>query len=254
MTDLAERVAGVAALADPMRLDLYRYVIAQPTPVSRDQAATGLGVPRHTAKFHLDKLVEAGLLDRGFQRLSGRRGPGAGRPAKLYQRSKVQVSVTLPERHYDLAAGLLAQAVDDSVRTSTPVLACLAAAAADRGGQLAHQAAVVPGSTTDTPDRVTVACDVLAEQGYEPRRSGSRVTLANCPFDALARAHTNLVCGMNLALLEAFTRQAAAGAMRARLDPDADRCCVVLDVAEDRTTTDRADRGLTTSDDGREVP
>ena len=36
--DLAEGVEGVAALADPVRRELYIYVSAQSTPVSRDQA------------------------------------------------------------------------------------------------------------------------------------------------------------------------------------------------------------------------
>src|SRR6476661_2902690 len=117
----ASRVAGVAVLAEPLRLDLYRYVVAQPEPVSREQAAEGVGVPRHTAKFHLDRLVEEGLLDTEFQRLSGRRGPGAGRPAKLYRRSGRELSVTLPARRYDLAGQLLAQAIDDSTRDGTPV-------------------------------------------------------------------------------------------------------------------------------------
>ena len=129
--DFAERVAGVAALADPIRRELYLFVAAQPEPVSRDQAAEGVGVPRHTAKFHLDKLVEQGLLDTEFRRLSGRRGPGAGRPTKLYRRSGRELSVTLPERRYDLAGQLLASAIDDSTRTGTPVLDALHTAAAE---------------------------------------------------------------------------------------------------------------------------
>src|ERR1700712_2600507 len=95
--DFAERVADVAALADPVRRDLYLYVAGQSNPVSRDRAAEGLGIARHTAKFHLDKLVEQGLLDASYQQLSSRRGPGAGRPTKHYRRSTRRVSVTLPE-------------------------------------------------------------------------------------------------------------------------------------------------------------
>jgi Helix-turn-helix domain len=71
--DLAGRVAAVAALADPIRRSLYLYVSAQPAPVSRDQASDALGIARHTAKFHLDKLAEEGLLDISFKRLSERR-------------------------------------------------------------------------------------------------------------------------------------------------------------------------------------
>ena len=101
--DFAAQVAGVSALADPVRRSLYRFVVAQPEPVSRDQAAAGLQLPRHTAKFHLDRLVEEGLLETEFRRLSGRRGPGAGRPAKLYRRGSRQVAVSVPERRYDVA-------------------------------------------------------------------------------------------------------------------------------------------------------
>jgi predicted ArsR family transcriptional regulator len=129
--DFAEQVAGIAALADPIRLDLYRYVSAQPTPVSRDQAFEALGIARHTAKFHLDKLAEEGLLDASFKRLSERRGPGAGRPTKLYARSNRQLSVTLPERRYDLAGQLLATAIDNAAAERTTVTDALNAAAAN---------------------------------------------------------------------------------------------------------------------------
>jgi len=47
------------------------------------------------AAFHLDKLLEQGLLDVEFRRISGRAGPGAGRPAKLYRLSARQLEVTL---------------------------------------------------------------------------------------------------------------------------------------------------------------
>ena len=132
--DFAEQVAGVAALAEPVRRDLYRFVVAQAEPVSRDQAGEGVGVPRHTAKFHLDKLVEEGLLDTEFRRLGDRQGPGAGRPTKLYRRSGREVSVTVPERRYDLAGELLASAVEESAREGTPVLASLHRVAAALGG------------------------------------------------------------------------------------------------------------------------
>src|SRR3978361_2223148 len=112
--DFAAQVAGVSALADPVRRSLYQFVVRRPEPVSRDQAAAGLALPRHTAKFHLDRLVEEGLLATEFRRLSGRRGPGAGRPAKLYRRSDRQVAVSLPERHYDVAGRVLARAVEDA--------------------------------------------------------------------------------------------------------------------------------------------
>ncbi len=224
----AERVSSVAALAEPIRRDLYLYVAAQPEPVSRDQASEGVGVARHTAKFHLDKLVEQGLLDADFKRLSGRRGPGAGRPTKLYRRSARQVSVTLPERRYDLAGQLMARAIDNSTRDGTAVVDALHAAAADLGSTLGDQARAEAGARPSRERLVTAACGALAAHGYEPRRHGDTITLANCPFDALAREHTELVCGMNLALLDAIAGRVGDGRLAARLDPATDRCCVVL--------------------------
>src|SRR3954465_13775951 len=138
--DLAERVAGVAALADPVRRDLYLYVSAQPAPVSRDQASDALGIARHTAKFHLDKLAEEGLLDVSFKRLSERRGPGAGRPTKLYARSSRELSVILPERRSDLAGQLLASAIDDAAAQDTTPADALKAAGTGWGRSVADQA------------------------------------------------------------------------------------------------------------------
>ena len=90
--EFAAQVTSVAALAEPVRRELYQYVIAQPEPVSRDQAGEAAGIPRHTAKFHLDRLCDEGLLQAEYRRLSGRVGPGAGRPAKLYRRGDRQFS------------------------------------------------------------------------------------------------------------------------------------------------------------------
>jgi predicted ArsR family transcriptional regulator len=226
--DFAEQVAGVAALADPIRRDLYRYVSAQPAPVSRDQASEALGIARHNAKFHLDKLVEEGLLDTSFRRLSERRGPGAGRPTKLYTRSSRQLSVTLPERRYDLAGQLLATAIDNATAEGTAVVDALNAAAADWGRAVAHQAKTAAGARPSRERLIAAASQALTEYGYEPRRADGAVVLSNCPFHALAREHTQLVCGMNLAIMSAITERFREIGLAARLEPAPDRCCVVL--------------------------
>src|SRR3954451_15625241 len=105
------QVTAVAALAEPTRRRLYEFVARSPFPVSRDDVAGATDVPRPTTAFHLDRLVADGLLDVHYERRSGRTGPGAGRPAKLYRRAESPVAVSLPERHYDLAGELLAAAV-----------------------------------------------------------------------------------------------------------------------------------------------
>src|SRR3954462_4172887 len=119
--DFDAQVAGIAALGEPVRRTLYGFVAAQPGPVNRDEAAAGAGVARHVAKFHLDKLVEDGLLDVTYARPAGRGGPGAGRRAKLSRRSPLELAVSLPPREYELAGRLLARAVTTAERDRTPV-------------------------------------------------------------------------------------------------------------------------------------
>src|SRR2546423_55622 len=111
--DVASQISAIAALNEPIRRALYAYVLEQPGPVGRDEAAEAVGITRELAAFHLDKLLEEGLLDVEYRRLSGRSGPGAGRPAKLYHPSRRQVQVILPGRHYELAARLMAEALEE---------------------------------------------------------------------------------------------------------------------------------------------
>jgi predicted ArsR family transcriptional regulator len=228
LDDFTAQVTGVGALAEPARRALYLYVAAQPEPVSRDQAAAGAGLPRHTAKFHLDKLVADGLLETDYRRLSGRRGPGAGRPTKLYRRSARQLAVTLPPRHYDLAGQILAAAVEDAARDGVPVLEAVHHAAADTGHRLgAEQRHTDESAATPLDDLARI----LAALGYEPRAQRDAVLLANCPFHALAREHTALVCGMNLHLITAMLDELGHPEMQAQLDPAPKRCCVTISTA-----------------------
>jgi predicted ArsR family transcriptional regulator len=212
------QVTAIAALAEPTRRRLYEYVARQSGPVGRDEAAARAGIPRTTAAFHLDRLVEDGLLEVVFQRRSGRSGPGAGRPAKLYQRSDCQVAVTLPERRYDLAGQLLAAALVEADRSGRPPRAVLDRCAAELGARLAGDAAGRDG-----------ALGVLEEHGFEPRAGDDGIALANCPFHVLAREHTELVCAMNLHLINGLLAALAPTGLTARLEPTPGHCCVRLD-------------------------
>jgi predicted ArsR family transcriptional regulator len=229
--DFSERVAGVAALAEPVRRDLYRYVAAQAEPVSRDQACEGLKIARHTAKFHLDKLVEEGLLVTTYKRLSDRRGPGAGRPTKLYRRSDRELSVTVPERRYDLAGQLMARAIEESARGGVPVIQALQSAAAELGRSLGDQIQSRMERGRSRQRFLDAASETLTDYGYEPSQEGNTLQLVNCPFHLLAQDHTDLVCGMNVALLAGATDQVGDDKLTVRLDPSPGRCCVVVTAA-----------------------
>ncbi|MFD2467390.1 helix-turn-helix transcriptional regulator [Amycolatopsis silviterrae] len=205
-----EDIEAIAVLQDPVRRRLYDYVAGQDHDVSRNEAAEGAGIQRTLAAFHLDKLVDAGLLETESKRLSGRSGPGAGRPAKLYRRSGVERQFSVPARDYRVAADLLAE-VAETARLDVELQA-----AARREGRAAGPV-----------ENLAAAEAVLTARGYEPRQDGDVVRLANCPFHVLSQRHPGLVCGMNLALLEGLLE--GAEGVRARMDPRPGLCCVVVE-------------------------
>ncbi|MBO9524228.1 MAG: helix-turn-helix domain-containing protein [Nocardioidaceae bacterium] len=214
----ARRVTRLGALADPIRRALYRFVAEQPGAVSRDQAAEGIDVPRHTAKFHLDRLVEEGLLVTEFRRLTGRSGPGAGRPAKLYRRSRKEVTVSLPSRRYDLAGQVLADAVERSLE-GTPMAAALADAAANAARVVVE---AEPGSGL---------LELLEQYGYEPRPTDEGFRLGNCPYDRLAADHRGLICPLNRDFVGCVARETGRDDVRVEAVEPVTGCCVRLTVS-----------------------
>jgi len=217
-------LASLSSLDDPLRRRLYEVVTSQPGPVSRDEAASAAGIGRALAVYHLDKLVESGLLTASYQRPPGRSGPGAGRPAKMYARSDREFAVTVPPREYELAARLLVQAVeaDPSDRSRT----ALAGAARRLGTELGSTFRPAAGEG-DAAGRDVKG--VLTQQGYEPCCGADGVIrLRNCPFHQLAEQHRELVCGMNLALVEGLVEGLGADGWRPALDPQPGQCCVAI--------------------------
>lgn len=213
-----EDMERVWALADDRRRALYEYVAGRKTPVGREQAAKATGVPRSVAAYHLDRLAEDGLLDVEFRRPAGRAGPGAGRPAKLYKRSDVEIAVHLPARDYRLAADLLATAVASA--KSPSARSNLVRAARTLGSRIGSEAKGRPG--------MPAVRKLLAERGYEPFAEGDEVRLRNCPFRSLVDDHRDVVCSMNHALLEGVCESASDGSAVAVLEQRPDACCVAI--------------------------
>jgi predicted ArsR family transcriptional regulator len=216
-------LASLSTLDDPVRRRLYEVVTGQDGPVGRDEAAAAAGIGRALAVYHLDKLVESGLLTASYQRPPGRSGPGAGRPAKLYARSDREFAVTVPPREYELAARLLVQVVASDA--SGQSRAALGEAAHRLGAELGR------GFLASGPDKDAAGRDVegvLTRQGYEPSRDDGVIRLRNCPFHQLAERHRDVVCGMNLALVEGVVAGLGADGWRPVLDPRPGHCCVAI--------------------------
>ncbi|MFB8119190.1 helix-turn-helix transcriptional regulator [Streptomyces sp. NPDC055962] len=210
---------ALGVLGDPVRRGLYRQVTGTPGEVGRDAAAEAAGISRSLAAFHLDKLVAAGLLEVSFRRLSGRSGPGAGRPSKMYRRAAGEHTVSVPPRSYDSAGRLLAEVVEQA-----GLDAALQAAARAEGE-----------SEGDASNGGTDPVEALRARGYEPFRDGAGLRLNNCPFHALADQFPALICGMNLARIQGLLAGLPdAQGWSAAMDPLPHGCCVALEAPEAR--------------------
>jgi len=209
----------LAVLAEPIRRRLYEYVVANGLPVDRDEAALALQIGRPLAAFHLDRLVDGGLLEVEFHRRSGRTGPGAGRPAKFYRRAiDRHFEVSLPPRRYGLAAEIMADGLDRSAEPEA--VANVLEAAREVGERLAE---------TIAPPRRAGLIEVLSGNGYEPfEDTDGVVRLRNCPFHALVQRHRQLTCSMNLALLASVAGQASGIELAAEARPAEGFCCVAF--------------------------
>src|SRR6266566_4423185 len=212
---LDAQLERLTALDDPVRRALYFFVAMRRGDVSRDRAARGVRISRALAAFHLDKLVRHGLLEASYRRLGKRRGPGAGRPAKLYRRSGLQLQVSLPPREYELAARLFASVL---VAAPPSIATRVRKAARNLGISLGREVRRRTGKPGQKrlPQPIE---DVLREHGYEPFRApDGSIRLYNCPFDALARDHRVLVCGANLHLMQGVLAGLGARGIKPRLE------------------------------------
>ncbi|MEV4189436.1 transcriptional regulator [Streptosporangium canum] len=205
----SDDLGTVAALQDPVRRAVYDYVVSRRHEVGRNEAAEAVGVQRTLAAFHLDKLVEVGLLESGFKRLTDRSGPGSGRPAKVYRRAPGEWQVTVPARDYRTMARALAETVDLLGGDEQ----------AERAARRAGAGLAAPGEDLG---------EVLRRRGYEPYEEDGRLRLRNCPFHLLAEEHPLLVCSMNLALCQGMLEGLGAEGATARLDPRPGECCVAF--------------------------
>ena len=222
-----KEIAGLASLGEPARRALYLYVTGRHRDVGRDEAARAAGISRSLAAFHLDRLVEEGLLEVSFRRLSGRAGPGAGRPSKLYRRSGREIEVSVPPRRYDLAARVLVTAVEASDSPATRK--ALSKAARGIGEGIGAEARSRAGASPARKKLFAGMVAALEANGYEPEPAATGIRMRNCPFLSLARDHTETVCGMNLALIEGLVHGLQLPSIKPVLDPAPGMCCVRLD-------------------------
>lgn len=224
-----QTIRALASLHDPLRKRLYQLVRALGRPVSREEAAAETGISKGLAAFHLDKLVERGLLTFIYARPEGRSGPGAGRPSKLYKPSEQEISASIPTRHYDVIGKMLVESILAAPgNRSRPEVAETVAAREGRsiGEEVRTKLRLRPPGTERA---LATATEILRDRGYEPYAADDGgLRLRNCPFHELARQAPELICRMNRAFIEGIVRGLGNGSLVAALEPTPGECCVAL--------------------------
>ena len=209
-------------LDDELRRGLYAFIRAAGRPVTRDEAAAAVGISRKLAAFHLDKLVDAGVLHADYQRATRK----VGRAPKVYQPVETDIRISIPPRQPDLLADILLDAVlaDGNARDAALRVA------RERGREVgaAERAQSRPGRL-GAERAITLATTALQHNGFEPNRmSPTCVRLRSCPFHPLAAKAPEMVCGINHAFLSGLVDGLDTTAVEAVLSPRAGECCVEL--------------------------
>lgn len=223
----APAIRAVAALDDNLRRRMYAYCRRAGHPVTRDEAAAHVGISRKLAAFHLEKLVDAGLLRAHYAQVGGIRR--VGRAPKVYEPTNEPVRISIPERHHELLAELLLDAVLQE-RFDESAAASALRVAHDRGEDVgAEERDTARLSRLGAERALTIAEAVLARHGFEPHREGPiSLRLRNCPFHPLAAKAPELVCSINHAYLTGFLAGLGALTVQAVLVPTPGECCVRL--------------------------
>ncbi|MEV3960670.1 transcriptional regulator [Nocardia sp. NPDC050193] len=231
MTSEAD-IGAVAALDDDLRRNMYWFIRRAGRPTTRDEAAEHVGISRKLAAFHLDKLVDTGLLQARYERTGGIRR--VGRAPKVYEPADIEVHVSIPERRHEILAEILMQAVlteatGESAREAT--LRVAANRGATTGREMRER--LRPGRL-GAERAITLLAAALGEQGFEPARTAPAcLRLRNCPFHPLAARAPDLVCSLNHAYLTGLLHGLEADAVQAHLAPAAGECCVEIHAAPD---------------------
>jgi predicted ArsR family transcriptional regulator len=187
------------------------FVRSQTAPQSADEVAAALGVHRNVARSRLERLAGAGLLLASFERRTGRTGPGAGRPTKVYEPAPELSAIEFPERHVDALVAALIDDIDPAERDGALVRAgtTFSGALAERSG--------LRGSSA-LPAAAEAVCAALRRLGFQAtvdRIEGSEAVIRTptCPLRPIVQTSPDAVAvdhGLWAGLLKRVLRGGSA--------------------------------------------
>lgn len=182
---------------------------SEPMTVADLAAAVGLHV--NTVRFHLERLIDEGLVEQaGQDRSSG------GRPRLTYRALEGEGDVR-DHRDYQLLAEILAGSISESVPDA-------AATSLEAGRAWGHYLADAPKPhrSSTAQEGLAELLRVLAHIGFEPRVTGEQgrtLELHHCPFREVAEAHREVACSVHLGLMQGLLAGMRAPLTAERLEP-----------------------------------
>ena len=208
----------VRALGEPTRREVYLAVERAGRPMTRMDVAEAVGITHRLAAFHLDKLAAEGLLDIHRARPADRpAGPGAGRPPKWYRPSGVQFDLTIPPRRADIAARVMALALEQLGPRGAHRNAML-----EQAHACGHALAREYTGESGLPSQLT-------DLGYRPAaRPDGILELHNCPFHPIVQVAPDIACTLNQALLAGLAEGQHGPQYEVVLERAEGRCCVLI--------------------------
>jgi predicted ArsR family transcriptional regulator len=150
----------LGAVGEPALREALLYARGRRTAFTADEAAGALGVHRNVARSRFERLAAAGLLEAAYERRTGRSGPGAGRPAKVYSVSPEVDAIEFPARRYEKLVGALLDALGAD---RPPEL--LRRAGESFGRELAAAAGLRPA--TGVRAGLERVCDAVGRLGFQ---------------------------------------------------------------------------------------
>jgi predicted ArsR family transcriptional regulator len=207
------------------RLRVLELLRSAPTALGVTDLAARLGLHPNTVRFHLNRLVGAGLVTREVEAHTG-----PGRP-RLTFAAVAQHDLEGGRRNYQLLADMLAGFI---AGTSPDAAGQAVEFGRTWGRYLATRPA--PAKRVTEGEAVGELLRVLDDIGFSPVLAEgddepSHVLLRHCPFLEVASAHREVICSLHLGVMQGVLTEQRAPLEATQLRPFVEPSLCVADLS-----------------------
>jgi predicted ArsR family transcriptional regulator len=182
-----------SSLGDPTRRAIYIAIRESAEPITTSQVAELFDIHPNVARHHLDRLADDGYLKVSQVRRGG--GPGAGRPAKTYESTNMEVSVHFAPRRFEMLTEMLFKVLEEVAPPNVSEIA------EQVGRTYGRELAAEIGAPNDPgyDEAVQAVASAMTGLGFsvDPDVEGQRLLTSHCPFGETATNHPDVICSLD---------------------------------------------------------